>query len=107
MEQGYLASQNPTWNYVGIDDSPPAGRKVLVLTKGGTTVVGDSNTKQMLAWAELLCRDKVKELVLNVMPNSSPAARRWVVSICKQKLAAHGWVRMEADLRHELDKASA
>lgn len=106
MERTYLAAQKPEWNYVGVDNDPPAGCKILVLTHGGTTVVGDSNTQQMLAWSELMGRDKVKELVLNLLPNSSVPARRWYVDISKQKLKLHGWDRMEADLRADIAGAS-
>lgn len=104
MEKSYSASPSPVWNYVGIDEPPPVGRKINVLTSGGTSIVGDSNTLQMIAWADLLGRDKIKELILQLLPDSSVAARRWAVSIAKQKLELFGWDQMVADMQRTYAK---
>lgn len=60
MDEHYYAAVNNEWHYLGIDADPPSG-KIHVLTDGGISVIGDRNTKGIIAWSPLMKRDKEKE----------------------------------------------
>jgi len=52
------------WNYIGVDENPPLGKKVNLLTKGFIQVTGHYiDDGSFIAWAPLIKRNKKKEAI--------------------------------------------
>lgn len=66
-DKGYLAG-HCQWNYIGIDEDPPLGTKVWLLTEGGMAVEGNYTDKSnYIAWSPMLKRNKSKEWLQRAM----------------------------------------
>jgi hypothetical protein len=68
------------WNYIGIDDDPPAG-KILVLTTQGIIIESTRACQLMVAWHPLIRTDAVKvacQEILRGLPEL-----KMVACICK------------------------
>lgn len=59
--KSYLAGV-AEWNYVGIDEPPPRGKKINILQEGGIQIIGVwIENNGFIAWAKLIKRDPLKE----------------------------------------------
>lgn len=75
--ESYLASHDANeWKYVGLDVPSIPHQKVSVLIEGGTQTIGDGNTCQVMAYAPLIKRNKVKEEIIASMPNATMEERQ-------------------------------
>lgn len=83
--KGYVASSEPEWNYIGIDEEPPSG-KINVLTEGGMSVNGTKTTQGMIAWAPLLKRNKAKEALLARIKDLPEAEKAEAIAAYKESL---------------------
>lgn len=73
----YLASHDANeWKYVGLDVPSVPHQKVSILVDGGTQTIGDGNTCQVMAYAPLIKRNKVKEEIIASMPNATMEERQ-------------------------------
>lgn len=73
----YLASDKAhEWHYIGLDADSVPNQKVMVLTAGGIQMPGDRNTEQVVAYAHLITRNKLKEEIIASMPNATRAERQ-------------------------------
>lgn len=69
---GYTANE---WRYVGLDVDSVPNQKVSVLTTGGIQLTGDGNTAQVVAYAPLIKRNKLKEHIIASMPDATREER--------------------------------
>lgn len=60
----HITARNSEWLYFGIDEDPPTNGKVHILTSGGQSILGTKNTVGAIAWAPLMKRDPIKEMLL-------------------------------------------
>lgn len=69
------------WNYIGIDDDPPAG-KIQVLTSNGQSLLSSRTHPLIIAWSPIPAPDETKrqcQVILRGLPEL-----RMVSCICKQ-----------------------
>lgn len=65
-DQKYLAGE-AYWRYLGIDEKPPLGTKLSLLTKGGVQTQGEWREDcGLIAWSPLIRRDKDKERLMGI-----------------------------------------
>lgn len=63
------------WQYVGLDVDKVPNQKVSLLTTGGIQLTGDGNTDQVVAFAPLIKRNKLKEQIIASMPDATREER--------------------------------
>jgi len=107
VDVGYLAGE-AEWNYMGIDDSPPVGVKLNILTSGGIAVQGTwRDDSDFIAWAPLIRRNKLKEELQTLVPQAPYYVNRLlqkVYDLCEAKDSDYAAQLLKAAFDHALEK---
>jgi hypothetical protein len=103
MDQSYFATNEATWNYLGIDEDPPSG-KIQVLTVGGISTIGTRHTDGIIAWAPLIKRDKFKEQIQQEYKDRPHEMRQAWYAFVQQILQTHMKTRYNKDITLPLVK---